>query len=67
MSVPKVLRNPGPPCLCVTDDPSFRRDGHPWPEARRRLAEGRTYWPATTRPGGRPHIMPLLAVWDARK
>ena len=26
-------------------------------------AEARTYWLATARPDGRPHLMPLLAVW----
>jgi len=35
----------------------------PWSEARRRLAEAGTYWLATSRPDGRPHVMPLLAVW----
>ena len=34
-----------------------------WEEARRRLAEGQWYWLATTRPDGRPHVMPVLAVW----
>jgi nitroimidazol reductase NimA-like FMN-containing flavoprotein (pyridoxamine 5'-phosphate oxidase superfamily) len=34
-----------------------------WEEARRRLAEGDTYWLATVRPDGRPHLMPVLAVW----
>ena len=35
----------------------------PWTEARRRLAEADWYWLATVRPDGRPHVMPLLAVW----
>jgi nitroimidazol reductase NimA-like FMN-containing flavoprotein (pyridoxamine 5'-phosphate oxidase superfamily) len=34
-----------------------------WAEARQLLAEGEWYWLATTRPDGRPHVMPLLAVW----
>jgi nitroimidazol reductase NimA-like FMN-containing flavoprotein (pyridoxamine 5'-phosphate oxidase superfamily) len=34
-----------------------------WPEVRRRLAEGGTYWLATVRPDGRPHVVPVLAVW----
>lgn len=34
-----------------------------WPEGRRRLAEAGTYWLATARPDGRPHVRPLLAVW----
>jgi nitroimidazol reductase NimA-like FMN-containing flavoprotein (pyridoxamine 5'-phosphate oxidase superfamily) len=35
----------------------------PWPEARARLAEAQTYWLATVRPDGRPHVTPLLGVW----
>jgi pyridoxamine 5'-phosphate oxidase-like protein len=34
----------------------------PWPEARDRLAEGQSFWLATTRPDGRPHVRPVLAV-----
>jgi nitroimidazol reductase NimA-like FMN-containing flavoprotein (pyridoxamine 5'-phosphate oxidase superfamily) len=34
-----------------------------WAEARRRLAEGEWYWLATVRPDGRPHVVPVLAVW----
>ena len=34
----------------------------PWSEARRRLAEGRSFWWATTRPDGQPHVRPVLAV-----
>jgi nitroimidazol reductase NimA-like FMN-containing flavoprotein (pyridoxamine 5'-phosphate oxidase superfamily) len=35
----------------------------PWAEARGRLEEGGTYWLATARPDGRPHVMPVLGVW----
>jgi len=35
----------------------------PWAEARARLPETATYWLATVRPDGRPHVVPLLAVW----
>ncbi len=35
----------------------------PWAEARRRLADADKYWLATVRPDGRPHVMPVLAVW----
>ena len=35
----------------------------PWAQARQRLAEGQWYWLATVRPDGRPHVVPLLAVW----
>jgi nitroimidazol reductase NimA-like FMN-containing flavoprotein (pyridoxamine 5'-phosphate oxidase superfamily) len=35
----------------------------PWAEARSRLEEAQFYWLATVRPDGRPHVMPVLAVW----
>ena len=35
----------------------------PWAEARRRLADAESYWLATVRPGGLPHLVPVLAVW----
>ena len=37
-----------------------------WAEARARLENperGRTYWLATVRGDGRPHVMPLLGLW----
>jgi Pyridoxamine 5'-phosphate oxidase len=36
----------------------------PWARARSLLEGARaTYWLATVRPDGTPHVMPLLAVW----
>jgi nitroimidazol reductase NimA-like FMN-containing flavoprotein (pyridoxamine 5'-phosphate oxidase superfamily) len=35
----------------------------PWPWARERLERCRNYWLSTARPDGRPHTMPLWAVW----
>jgi hypothetical protein len=38
----------------------------PWAEARQRLEtpeQDRTYWLATMRPDGRPHVMPILGLW----
>jgi nitroimidazol reductase NimA-like FMN-containing flavoprotein (pyridoxamine 5'-phosphate oxidase superfamily) len=36
----------------------------PWAEARRRRHDARdTYWLATTRPSGAPHVRPVLGVW----
>jgi nitroimidazol reductase NimA-like FMN-containing flavoprotein (pyridoxamine 5'-phosphate oxidase superfamily) len=35
----------------------------PWPEARDRLAASDTYWFATVRPSGRPHVRPVLGAW----
>jgi pimeloyl-ACP methyl ester carboxylesterase len=34
-----------------------------WSEAARRLAAADGYWLASTRPDGRPHLVPVLAVW----
>jgi nitroimidazol reductase NimA-like FMN-containing flavoprotein (pyridoxamine 5'-phosphate oxidase superfamily) len=34
-----------------------------WAEARQRLADAELYWLTTTRPDGRPHVTPLIAVW----
>jgi hypothetical protein len=33
-----------------------------WPEARTLLEEARTYWLATVRPDGAPHLVPLFGV-----
>jgi hypothetical protein len=35
----------------------------PWPWAEERLTAARNYWVATTRPGGRPHVMPVWGLW----
>lgn len=35
----------------------------PWADALRQLSSADTYWFATVRPDGRPHIRPVLAVW----
>ena len=38
----------------------------PWTLARKRIAnreDGQANWLATVRPDGRPHLMPLIAVW----
>ncbi len=35
----------------------------PWSWATERLAKARNYWIATTRPDGRPHVMPVWGVW----
>jgi len=37
----------------------------PWSWAERILRAGHNYWVATTRPDGRPHTMPVWAVWHA--
>lgn len=35
----------------------------PWTWALERLQPVRNYWLATTRPDGRPHVMPVWGVW----
>jgi hypothetical protein len=37
----------------------------PWSWAEARLTTSRDYWVATIGSGGRPHLMPVWAVWDA--
>jgi hypothetical protein len=35
----------------------------PWSQVGQRMASARNYWIATTRPDGRPHVMPVWGVW----
>ena len=35
-----------------------------WSWAAQRLTEARNYWVATVWPTGRPHLMPVWAMWD---
>ncbi|MGH2534640.1 MAG: pyridoxamine 5'-phosphate oxidase family protein [Thermomicrobiales bacterium] len=35
----------------------------PWAEARDRLEAAGSFWLATARPDGRPHVRPILAIW----
>src|SRR2546427_7283966 len=35
----------------------------PWSWAVERLEHSHDYWVATTRPDGRPHVMPVRGVW----
>lgn len=47
-------------------DPRYSAPGAtatPWAEARDGLARAETFWLSTVRPGGGPHVTPLLAVW----
>jgi PPOX class probable F420-dependent enzyme len=36
----------------------------PWSWAARKLADGRNYWLVTASAAGRPHALPVWAVWD---
>jgi hypothetical protein len=35
----------------------------PWSWAAERMTSSHNYWIATTRPDGRPHVMPVWGVW----
>jgi general stress protein 26 len=35
----------------------------PWSWAQARLGDSHDYWLSTVTPGGRPHLMPVWAVW----
>ena len=35
----------------------------PWEHVQRRMAESLSYWIATTRRDGRPHVTPIWGVW----
>ena len=35
-----------------------------WEKARESLARAEIYWLTTVRPDGRPHVTPLIAVWQ---
>ena len=59
-----------PPAVGRPDVPTYgipeTLDGMlPWSWAEERLARAETYWIATTRSGGRPHLMPVWAAWHA--
>ena len=43
----------------------LRADGEhlSWSWAEERLVRSRSYWIASTRPDGRPHVMPLWGIW----
>ncbi|WP_329086845.1 MULTISPECIES: pyridoxamine 5'-phosphate oxidase family protein [unclassified Streptosporangium] len=47
-------------------DARFSADGATpaeWEEGREQLESAEVYWLATVRPGGRPHVTPVIAVW----
>jgi general stress protein 26 len=35
----------------------------PWKDAERQLQNAGVYWISTVRPGGRPHTVPVIALW----
>jgi len=52
-------REPVPEQMLSADEATVT----PWAVVRERLADGRTYWLATVRPDGRPHVVPVGGVW----
>jgi hypothetical protein len=40
-----------------------KRKWLPWSWAQKRLAESHNYWFVSSRPDGRPHVMPVWGVW----
>lgn len=53
------------PIDAPTDYPSGKsqEDLFQWPLAVEQLKQARSYWLATTRPDGRPHLAPLWGAW----
>jgi general stress protein 26 len=51
----------------ITDlNPNFSSPGAtaaPWPDAEQQLQNAEVFWISTVRPEGRPHVVPLIAVW----
>jgi hypothetical protein len=54
-----VEREPVAEQLATPNTPTIT----PWAEIRDSLAEAETTWLATVRPDGRPHVVPLGALW----
>ena len=59
MSYPRSDRPQMPPGYGVEQASRYIR----WGEVVGRLTESRSYWIATTRPDGRPHVVPRWGVW----
>jgi general stress protein 26 len=36
----------------------------PWATGQERLEQSQVYWLSTVRPDGRPHVTPLIAIWQ---
>jgi hypothetical protein len=57
-----LVERPSVPSYGIPDDLAGTL---PWSWAEERLAAAATYWVATVRPDGRPHLVPLWAAWHA--
>ncbi len=44
-------------------DPTVTSGLLSWEEAVAKLTDARNYWVATTRPDGRPHVVPVWGLW----
>jgi hypothetical protein len=65
LSAQPMVRFPDPdPWYAPTDDLQGATTPTTWAKARGYLQESTaTYWLATVRPNGTPHVMPVMAVW----
>lgn len=64
MSFQRTGGQPGRPLMPPEYGIAPDREGLlPWSWAEERLAAARNYWLATTRPDGRPHVMPVWGLW----
>lgn len=59
---PPRVERPAVPSYGIPDDLAGTL---PWSWAEERLATAETYWVATSRPGGHPHLMPIWAACHA--
>ncbi len=55
----ELLFSPSDATPISTDEATLK----PWTDASEHLGAAPTYWLATGRPDGRPHVMPVLGVW----
>jgi nitroimidazol reductase NimA-like FMN-containing flavoprotein (pyridoxamine 5'-phosphate oxidase superfamily) len=60
VSTPKASRPEIPKGYGV---PETEKGLLPWSHVTERIASPRNYWVATTRPDGRPHVVPVWGVW----
>ena len=44
-------------------DPQYGFEPIQWSWVVERMTEARSYWVATARPGGHPHVVPVWGVW----
>lgn len=62
MAQPKASRPEMPAAYGIADAKSGK-GLLPWKWATGRLIKNRNYWLSTSRPEGRPHVMPVWGVW----